>query len=77
MARERRLRTGPQSTSRADRKSEAEAALASFLSRGGEVKRGPSVIPTVLACSSCGYSGVAGVTIGKTTRCPKCREPLR
>jgi hypothetical protein len=76
MTRQHRLRIGPRA-SRADRKIEAEAALSAFLGRGGEVKRGPPVVATVLACSSCGYSGVAGVTTGKITRCPKCRGPLQ
>jgi hypothetical protein len=64
------------SSSRADRKSEADAALAAFLSRGGAVTHGASVVPTAFACKSCGHTGIAGVTQGKTLRCPKCREPL-
>lgn len=75
MARQRTVGGGQRSATRADRKNEADAALAAFLGRGGEVKLGPSVVPTILACSSCGYSGVAGVTEGKIARCPKCREP--
>ena len=76
MARQRTSRTARPSTSRADRKSEADAALAAFLSRGGAVTQGPSVVPTAFACSSCGHSGIAGVAEGKMPRCPKCRQPL-
>ena len=77
VSRPRNFQPGRAPVSRADRKNEAEAALAAFLARGGAVKQAPSVVPTVFACKSCGHSGIAGVTEGKTTRCPRCREPLR
>lgn len=51
--------------------------MAAFLAKGGSVTQAPSVVPTAFACSNCGHTGIAGVTKGKTTRCPRCREPLR
>jgi hypothetical protein len=76
VAQRRTFRPRQPPVSRADRKSEAEAALAAFLGRGGAVKQGPSVVPTMFSCSGCGHSGIAGIAGGKTARCPRCREPL-
>lgn len=62
--------------SKADRKTEAEDAVAAFLARGGAVKRMPDVVATTFACANCGHTGILGVAEGKRSRCPKCREPL-
>ena len=74
--RRRNSQAGRAPATRADRKSEAEAAMAAFLSKGGAVKQVPSVVPTMFACSECGHARIAGMTEGKTTRCPRCRQPL-
>jgi hypothetical protein len=62
--------------SRADRDSEAKAALAAFLAKGGAVKQMPGAVPTEFVCTNCGHAGIMGVTPGKKRRCPKCRELL-
>jgi hypothetical protein len=74
--RRRNSQAGRAPVTRADRKNEAEAALAAFLKGGGAVKQAPSVVPTMFACAECGHTGIAGMTEGKTTRCPRCRQPL-
>jgi len=74
---ERKWRKSPAvPTSRADRKTQADDAIAAFLAQGGVVKQMPTVATALIACSSCGYSGVVGVTAGKQGRCPRCRTPL-
>jgi hypothetical protein len=62
--------------SKADRRQEAEDVVAAFFAAGGTVKRLPSEEPTAFSCSSCGHSGIVGVTPGKNRQCPKCRAPL-
>jgi hypothetical protein len=63
-------------SSKADRRSEAEALAAAFLAKGGTVKEMPAVVATSFACLTCGHTGTIGVAPGKKPRCPKCREPL-
>ncbi len=62
--------------SRADRRSEADDAIAAFLARGGAVKQMPAVVATTFACATCGHTGILGIASGKTSRCPKCRALL-
>ena len=62
--------------SKANRKSEAADAVAAFLARGGAVKQMPAVVATMMACPTCGYTGIVGMAPGKSARCPKCRTLL-
>lgn len=63
-------------TSKADKRSDADALVAAFLAKGGAIKEMPSVEPTTFACKTCGHTGIIGVAPGKKARCPKCREYL-
>jgi hypothetical protein len=63
-------------TTKADKRSEAEAQIAEFLARGGKVQSGPSVVATSFACLNCGHTGTIGHVAGKRVYCPKCRTPL-
>jgi predicted RNA-binding Zn-ribbon protein involved in translation (DUF1610 family) len=63
-------------SSRADRRSEADDAMAAFLSKGGAVKQMPAVVATSFVCPNCGHAGILGIAAGKAARCPKCRERL-
>ncbi len=59
---------------KAAQRAEAEAALAAFAARGGAVKRGPEVVPTLFTCETCGAQAVVGIAEKQRrgVRCPKC-----
>jgi hypothetical protein len=48
---------GPPRT-RADRRSEADDAMAAFLARGGAVKQMPTVVATTFVCPNCGHASL-------------------
>jgi hypothetical protein len=52
----------------------AEQSVAEFLAKGGSIKRGPDVVPTLLTCRNCGAPTVVGIAASqrRSTRCPKC-----
>jgi hypothetical protein len=52
----------------------AEEGVAEFLARGGAIKRGPDVVPTLLTCRNCGSPSVVGITNShrRGARCPRC-----
>jgi predicted RNA-binding Zn-ribbon protein involved in translation (DUF1610 family) len=65
------------SQSKAERRSAAEDMVAAFLASGGTVNRLPAEQATEFVCGNCGQAGIIGTTLGKSSRCPKCRELLR
>jgi hypothetical protein len=60
--------------SKSDQRAAAEAAMAAFLAKGGAVKRGPDVVPTLFTCNTCGAPAVVGIAAKQKrgVRCPKC-----
>jgi DNA-directed RNA polymerase subunit RPC12/RpoP len=48
--------------------------MATFLARGGAIKRGPDVVPTLYTCETCGAQSVVGIAENQRrgVRCPKC-----
>ena len=62
---------------KAEQRAAAEGATAAFLARGGAIKRGPDVVPTLFTCAACGAQTVVGIAEKQRrgVRCPKCGAP--
>jgi hypothetical protein len=57
-----------------DQRVAAAAAMAVFFSKGGTIKRGPDVVPTLFTCDVCGGQSMVGIAENqrRSIRCPKC-----
>ncbi len=55
-------------------RADAERSIAEFLAKGGSIKRGPDVVPTMIVCRNCGTPSTVGLAADqrRSARCPKC-----
>lgn len=61
-------------TDKARQRAAAEDAVAAFIARGGAIKRGPDVVPTLYTCRACGAQSIVGIASKQRrgARCPRC-----
>jgi hypothetical protein len=59
---------------KSEQRAATEQRVAEFLARGGAIKRGPDVVPTLITCGRCYAQSVVGVAAQqrRSARCPKC-----